>query len=89
MLKENSTENEVCEVNYIHEDKVLRTKERLASVNVVPLKAIFKILADENRLKIIFALDCENKLCVCDIATIINASTATTSPIIAEKKGNS
>lgn len=40
---------------------------------------IFKALADPTRLKIIYALVQEEKLCVCEIAQIIHSSNATAS----------
>lgn len=40
---------------------------------------MFKALADDTRMKIAFALSQEDELCVCDVANIIGASTATAS----------
>jgi len=39
----------------------------------------FKALADETRMKIVFALSEEEELCVCDVAHIIGSSLATAS----------
>lgn len=40
---------------------------------------IFKVLADETRMKIAFALCMEDELCVCDVAHIIGSTLATAS----------
>lgn len=40
---------------------------------------IFKVLADETRLKVAYMLLKHGELCVCDTAELIGASTATTS----------
>lgn len=60
-------------------EKVNRLKHRLASEDMESVVQLFKILADEKRAKVIFALCQENELCVGDIANIIEASIATTS----------
>ncbi|KAF1297869.1 transcriptional regulator [Enterococcus sp. JM4C] len=80
--------NDICEVTCIHEDKVARAKENLEKQEVTALKTIFKILADENRLKIIYALNSEDELCVCDMAAIIEATVATTSHHLLTLKKN-
>lgn len=70
---------EVCEVTCIHEDKVERVKASLATNNTFEVAKIFKALADDTRVKIAYILMQEEELCVCDIASIIEATTATTS----------
>lgn len=69
-------EKEICEVFQYDEGKVTAVKKQLHEVD--GLWEMFKALADETRLKIIFAL-MKNELCVCDVATIIDSSTAATS----------
>jgi DNA-binding transcriptional ArsR family regulator len=49
------------------------------SENILAVSEMFKALCDETRLKIAYALTQEDKLCVCDVAHIIGASTATAS----------
>lgn len=71
--------NEICEITCIHEEKVARAKNKLVNLDTNKVSDFFKILSDENRLKIIHALVHEDELCVCDIANIIDASVATTS----------
>ena len=43
------------------------------------MSKLFKVIGDENRAKIAYALCKEEELCVCDVANIIGASVATTS----------
>lgn len=78
--------NEICEITCIHEDKVNRAKSKLANFDTPSVSGFFKILSDENRLKIVHALVHEDELCVCDIANIIDASVATLHTIWLIKK---
>nr|WP_256613072.1 metalloregulator ArsR/SmtB family transcription factor [Staphylococcus epidermidis] len=40
---------------------------------------MFKVFADDTRLKIVYALTQEDEMCVCDVATIIGSTNATAS----------
>lgn len=71
--------NDICEVNCIHIDKVSRAKRKLEEQNPYEVAKVFKALSDETRIKIVYVLSLEDELCVCDVATIINASNATAS----------
>lgn len=65
-----------CEVFCFNEEKVARLK---AEVKVTEgLADIFKALADDTRIKIIYALSRE-ELCVCDVASIIGSTVAAAS----------
>jgi len=68
---------EACEVVYVHEEDVKYVQQNLP--NLKGMSLIFKALADETRLKISYALTLQNELCVCDVAAIIQSSTATAS----------
>ncbi|MBM7694108.1 DNA-binding transcriptional ArsR family regulator [Peribacillus deserti] len=72
-------EKNVCEVTCVHEDTVTRVKEKLKQKKTRDVASIFKALADDNRIKIAYALSLEEELCVCDAANIIGASTAAAS----------
>jgi ArsR family transcriptional regulator, lead/cadmium/zinc/bismuth-responsive transcriptional repressor len=72
-------ESDVCQVTCIHEDKVNNVMTKLNEVNTIDAAKIFKALGDETRIKIAYALSIEEELCVCDIAQIVEATTATTS----------
>ncbi|SUK17727.1 cadmium efflux system repressor, putative [Staphylococcus aureus] len=62
-----------------HEDKVNRAKKDLAKQNPMDVAKVFKALSDDTRVKIAYVLSLEGELCVCDVANIIESSTATAS----------
>lgn len=68
---------DTCETFCYDEEKVNRIQPQMEAVNGV--EQIFKALADATRLKIAYALTLESELCVCDVANIIGATTATAS----------
>ncbi len=70
---------EACEVTCIDEEKVKRGKNELLQQNPLEVAKVFKALSDDTRIKIAYALSLEDELCVCDVATIVGASTATAS----------
>ncbi|RSD27349.1 ArsR/SmtB family transcription factor [Mesobacillus subterraneus] len=72
-------EQDVCQVNCVHDDKVGRVSAQLMDQNTAAAAKIFKALSDETRIKIAYSLYAENELCVCDVAAIVNCSTATAS----------
>jgi len=68
---------ESCEVFVFDPVKVeRRQKEVDITEGLAPL---FKVLADETRLKIVYALSQEDELCVCDVATILGITNANAS----------
>jgi len=58
----------VCNVYSPHEDTILLAQEQIGAI--VGMEDFFKALADQTRLKIIYALLFKEELCVCDIANI-------------------
>lgn len=68
---------DTCEVTVVHEEIVEQVQKNLPDVS--SMVQIFKALADETRLKIAYALTLEEEMCVCDVAAVISASTATAS----------
>lgn len=66
----------VCQVNCINEEVVNRLKPLVDRIEGVA--TIFKALADDTRVKVIYALS-EAELCVCDVAALIGGSKATAS----------
>lgn len=75
--KVTSLSNDTCETFVYDEEKVSRIKAKIDQVSGVEM--IFKALSDATRLKIAYALTLEKELCVCDVANIIGATTATAS----------
>ena len=72
-------DKELCEVTCIHKDKVRRAKNELAKQNSIEIANVFKALSNDTRIKIVYILFLEGELCVCDVANIIESSTATAS----------
>lgn len=68
--------DDVCEVFCSDLEKVNRIKGQVDITS--GMARMFKALADDTRLKIIYALSLE-ELCVCDVAGIIGSSVANTS----------
>lgn len=70
---------DTCSVYSYDKAKVASLQKQLNDEFIIGTSQIFKILADDTRLKIAYALTKEKELCVCDIANVIGASTATAS----------
>ncbi|MCL4425323.1 MAG: metalloregulator ArsR/SmtB family transcription factor [Firmicutes bacterium] len=66
----------ICNVLYVNGEVVNRIKPQIDQIEGAA--SIFKALADDTRVKVIFALS-EAELCVCDVAALIGSSTATAS----------
>jgi ArsR family transcriptional regulator, lead/cadmium/zinc/bismuth-responsive transcriptional repressor len=69
----------VCEVTCVDEEKVVRVRKKLSEQKPLEVARIFKALSDDTRIKIAYALSLEGNLCVCDVANIVGATTATAS----------
>ena len=64
-------ENDICEVNYVHESVVQEVRSRMpATHEVEQLAALFKVMGDPTRIRIIKALFL-HELCVCDLTTVL------------------
>lgn len=70
---------DVCEITCVDSEKVERVKNKLRGQETANVAKIYKALADDTRLKIAYALLEEEELCVCDVANIVGATTATAS----------
>ena len=63
---------EMCDCNVIHENVVENVKSKMFDNEfITEISLFFKILDDNTRVKILFALD-HNEMCVCDIANVLN-----------------
>ncbi|WP_083463100.1 ArsR/SmtB family transcription factor [Calditerricola satsumensis] len=71
------TKTDTCNVFIYDAEKVSRLRQMVDRVR--DLAPLFKVLSDETRLKIVYALTLEDELCVCDVAAIIGSSTAAAS----------
>ena len=63
---------QVCEIFSFDEKLVARIQTQLAGVE--GLSSIFKVLGDETRARIVYALSQADRLCVCDLAQIVGLS---------------
>jgi DNA-binding transcriptional ArsR family regulator len=72
-------ERDICEITCVDEEKTIRVQPLIEKANINGVTKIFKALSDETRMKIAYALTLEDELCVCDVATIVGATTATAS----------
>jgi DNA-binding transcriptional ArsR family regulator len=72
-------EKDTCDIYCYDQPKVQRVQQSLQAQNIEGMVKMFKVLADETRMKIAFVLCEEDELCVCDVANIIGSSLATAS----------
>ncbi|MEK5357927.1 ArsR/SmtB family transcription factor [Paenibacillus sp. FSL L8-0709] len=70
---------DTCEIFCYDEDKVNRVRGKIDKTDFQDMAQIFKVLADQTRLKITYALCDEDELCVCDVSNIIGSTMATAS----------
>lgn len=80
-------EQDICEIICVDYEKTTRAKQQIAKRNIGEVIKIFKALSDETRMKIAYALTLEEELCVCDVANIVGATTATASHHLRHLKG--
>lgn len=66
----------VCEETIVHLETVSELRPRVEQL--AGMAEVFKALADETRLKVVYAL-AQSELCVCDVAAILGTSKATAS----------
>lgn len=71
MEEKKSDEKDTCEVFCIEKDKVEKLKNDIP--DMTNLAELFKVLADETRVKVVYLLSKE-ELCVCDIAALLNST---------------
>lgn len=71
-MENNERKIESCNGNIIHEDIVVRVKDKLpAEETLYDLAELFKVFGDTTRIKIICALF-ESEMCVCDLSCLLN-----------------
>jgi len=73
------TQDDVCEVLCTDEPRVLAAASQMPDEGVLEeVSAIFKVLSDPTRVKIVFALS-RTELCVCDLAALLGLSVSAVS----------
>jgi len=61
-----------CDCDVIHEDVVARVRAAMpAGDSFYALANLYKMFADNTRIKILWALTCES-MCVCDLAVLLS-----------------
>lgn len=70
---------DACETYCYDQEKVARVQDKLTEFDFQDLSRMFKVLADETRLKIVYALLEAGELCVCDAANVLGSSLAAAS----------
>lgn len=79
---------EICDCNIIHEEIVNQAKDKMLDNDFInEIALFFKILGDNTRVKILFALD-NNEMCVCDIANVLNMTKSSISHQLSFLKQN-
>ncbi|MBM3328675.1 MAG: winged helix-turn-helix transcriptional regulator [Calditrichaeota bacterium] len=69
----------LCEVQEVNPEVVDRIRQAIGATDLtLRTAAIFKVVADPTRLRIVQALQ-EEELCVCDLAAIVGQSQSSTS----------
>ena len=66
----------VCEVERVHADKVDALRPVVG--DLAGVGEVVSSLADDTRFKVLYALS-QSELCVCDVAAVVDATTATAS----------
>jgi len=74
MKKTTSMQSEQCDCRCIHQERVAAAKEHaLPQRENEQLAALFKVMGDPNRLRILWALDCD-EMCVCNLPLFVGVS---------------
>ena len=69
----------VCDCNIIHQEAVDLAKSKLPDLDLFNgLVNTYKILADETRCKLLFAIE-QHEMCVCDLANVLVMSKSSVS----------
>lgn len=69
----------ICDCNIIHQDAVDQALAKMPSRSVLQeYSTVYKLLGDETRYKICFALD-QHEMCVCDLANVLSMSKSSVS----------
>ncbi len=68
---------DLCEEICLHPEVIAEVRHQLPQ-NLAPLAKLFKLLGDETRTRLLYALSLR-ELCVCDLAAILGTSISNTS----------
>ena len=74
---------DACEVVTVHPDKVALTRQNIPGMaETGRLAALFKLLGDPRRSRILYALLEAGELCVCDLAASVDVPEAAVSQVL-------
>ena len=76
-MRDNAADTETCEVFIYNPEAVARLRRDLADVSAIA--ALFNLLGDPSRCKMVLALSKSRELCVCDLSEIVGLSLPTVS----------
>jgi len=72
MVMNMKIEKYLCDCDVIHESTVIKVRSQMPeSDDLYTLANFYKLLADKTRVRILWALSCED-MCVCDLAVLLN-----------------
>ena len=75
-----SKPKDICQVRCFNTELVEHVQNALPNDDTLETaQIIFGALAEQSRLKILYALSRDQELCVCDVATLLNVKVATAS----------
>ena len=67
------TKHSTCDCDVIHEEVVARAKKSMPNRDdLAKLVNLYKMFGDKTRLSILWALSCEEEMCVCDLAVLLD-----------------
>lgn len=76
----------ICDCNMIHEEMVKDTLSKMPDSNILnSLANLFKIMGDDTRCKLLFAL-LQNEMCVCDLANVLSMTKSSISHQLSKMK---
>lgn len=75
----------ICDCNSINEQLVAQALEKMQGENFQAVSDFFKIIGDETRCKLIFAL-LQNEMCVCDLANVLSMTKSSVSHQLAKMR---
>lgn len=70
---------DLCESSVLTKEIIKMQQKEIEQQQLNKVITIFKVLADETRLKIVYILSENENLCVCDVAQLVKCSIATAS----------
>lgn len=74
-----------CDCNSINTELVAKVHKKMQDENFSAVSSFFKIIGDETRCKLIFAL-LQSEMCVCDLANVLSMTKSSVSHQLAKMR---